>query len=299
MFRILNHVDKLSIVRETTTHYVARCPVCGDDNLKIKKTSPHKGAYKCWSHNCTGEDMRQKLGIKRSLLAPKNKKPLVRLKPRKVPFTGTHLLEVFDYQPLQPKIKKFSAGYTTQETLYPYSETQRVLRIDNLQTKTKYVFIQYLSEDFTWISGAGTSIWPVYTHGVEHVLQENKADTVLFVEGEKTAEFVKERGLVALTLMSSGFYLQLDKTLMLFRLKYPHIRNIFFVPDFDDPGLDKATKFQLSCWRNQLACSIIPMSSIVPNPYEGMDLADLDETLFLQFKNADYFSRDRVDLATV
>lgn len=281
MFKILDYLDKLEIVKETNTHLTCICPVCGDDNLKIKRTSPHKNAYRCWSNNCEG--IREALGFK-SLIPPKKKKITIRIKPSKVNFTGGNLATVSDYKPLKFKTKKFSGGYTSQERVYPYSKTQRVLRIDNLESKVKYIFIQYLSEDFVWVSGTGNSFWPIYQHGIESVLKDTSFDTLLMVEGEKTAEFCKERGLAAVTLMAGNFHDGLNKNILLTTLFLPNIKNIIYVPDNDAPGLNKAEKVQEACWRNGLGCKIVPMSQIVPEPFEGMDLADLDESTFIEFK---------------
>ena len=284
MFKVLDYLNKLEVVKETSTHITCLCPVCGDDNFKIKKTNPHKNAYRCWSNFCSPQDIQKKLGFK-SLFPSKPKKQIPRIKPAKVNFTGTSIARLENYLPIPIKTKKFSGGYTVEERIYPYSKTQRVLRMDNIDTKTKYVYIQYKNEDFVWVSGSGLDFWPVYSRNIETTLIDPLFDTVLFVEGEKTAEFCKERGLAAITLMAGNFHDGLNKSLMLFGLKYPNIRNVIYVPDADTPGLLKADKVQESCWRYGLGCRIIKMSEIVPEPSEGMDLADLEETLFLNFKN--------------
>jgi len=282
MFKILNYLEKMEIVRETPTHLTCVCPVCGDDNLKIKKTSPYKHAYKCWSNYCSNEDIKKALGV-RNLIPSTTKRVLPRIKPPQVTFNGKDIVVINNYQPLPKKIKKFGGGYTVEEIIYPYSQTQRVLRIDNITTKTKYIYIQYLDEDFTWLSGAGSSFWFVYDYGIGEALANTQFDTVLFVEGEKTAEFCKERGLAAITVMSGNFHDSLNKTVMLFKATYPHIRNVIYVPDADEPGLKKAQHVQECCWFNNIGCKIIGMSSVVAEPFEGMDLADLDENTFRKF----------------
>jgi putative DNA primase/helicase len=283
VFKILDYVDKLQIVRETPTHLTCVCPVCGDVNFKIKKTGKAKGAYKCWSNECLPSEVKDRLGFK-SIYHSKPKRPPLRIIPQEIPFRGTTLAltDSVNYPTIYPKIKKFSGGSVAEERLYPYSSTQRVLRIDNITTQTKYVYIQYQDEDFTWVSGSGSSRWPVYTHGID--MTNTEYDTVVFVEGEKTAEFCKERGLAAFTLMSSCFHgEELDKTLMFFFLRNPHIQNIIFIPDEDEPGFTKARNFQVSCWRHSVSCKILKMSQIVSETFEGMDLADLTENQFQNF----------------
>lgn len=302
MFKILDYLQKLEIVRETPTHITSICPVCGDDNFKIVKTGKSKNAYKCWSNYCSANEIKEKLGYKPGLLEPKKTRPELRIKPSKIPFRGKQLATVDNYPPIKVRVKSFSGGYRTEERVYPYSSTQRVLRIDNIQSKTKYVYIQYQNEDFTWISGTGENFWNPYTFGIEESLRNPFFDTALFVEGEKTAEFCKERGLSAVTLMAGNFHKGLDKSILVFSLKFPNIKNIIYVPDADTPGEVKAEKLKESCWKVGLGCEIIPMSDIINDPFEGMDLADLNESLFKKFKNdiiSSTLRRDPINFAPV
>jgi hypothetical protein len=280
MFKILDYVSKLSISKETETHLTCLCPVCGDDNLKIRKTGQYKGAYTCWSNQCASEKIRESLGYKDSLFSVPKIQP-VRIKPREVPFRGTQLLITDNYSPIEPTQKSFIGDYVTESREYPYSAHQRILRIDNTTTKTKYIYIQYLNDDFTWVSGAGTEFWPIYSRGVDF---NQKADTILFVEGEKTAEFCKERGLAAITVMSGNFGDKISKNLLILKSQYP-ITNLLYVPDHDKAGYLKAKKVQESCWRVGLGCKILTMPEITSRVFEGMDLADCTETEFTIFKN--------------
>lgn len=268
MFRILNYVSKLSVRKETETHLVAVCPVCGDDNLKIKKSGRHGGAYKCWSNGCPLEKIRESLGYKDSIFVVKKPQP-IRIKPRPVDFTGTKLIEVKNYEPIIPSTKAFIGDYTTETREYGYSPTQRVLRIDNLGTGSKYIYIQVLNDDFTWVCGSGGRFWDTYTRGLD--LPNAIGDTLLFVEGEKTAEFCKERGVAAITLMAGNFGSKISRNLLLLP---NNITNIIYVPDFDSAGKLKAKKVQEACWKVGLGCKIIPMDEVVPDPKDGYDLAD-------------------------
>lgn len=46
-FEILKHLDKLNIVKETTSEYHCTCPVCGDGGFKIEKDTGLFNAFKC------------------------------------------------------------------------------------------------------------------------------------------------------------------------------------------------------------------------------------------------------------
>lgn len=282
MFKVLDYLDKLDIIKETDTHLTCHCPVCGDDNFKIKKTGRHKGAYACWSHRCGNEEIRESLGYKDSVFSvPKLRETPP--KPTKVPFRGTKLLLTEDYEPIEPSVRAYIGDYTTETREYPYAHNQRVLRIDNISTDTKYVFIQYLNDDFVWVNGSGPNFWPVYDRGIN--FNQPFADSLLFVEGEKTAEFVKERGIAAITLMSGNFNEKMAKNLLILKNTYANIKNIVYMPDHDKAGYTKAEKVQESCWRVGLGCRILTMPQVSDNPFDGMDLADCTEKEFTIFKN--------------
>ena len=46
-FNILDHLDKLEIVKETNSEYHCKCPSCGDGGFKINKHSSKYFAHKC------------------------------------------------------------------------------------------------------------------------------------------------------------------------------------------------------------------------------------------------------------
>ena len=286
MFRILDYVSSLNILKETSTHLTCYCPVCGDDNFKINTIGKHKGAYKCWSSNCNSREIRESLGYKdSSFRMPKIE--TIKFKPQEVAFNGTSLFTVSDYSPIEPSVRSYIGDYITETREYPYSSTQRVLRIDNVTNKTKYVYIQYLNHDFAWVEGSGPHFWPVYSRGLN---LHQDSDTLLFVEGEKAAEFCKERGLAAITVCASNFYSKLSRNLLSLIAEYPNIKNILYVPDHDKAGYSKAKSVQNNCWIVGLGCKILPMTDIVTDVFDGMDLADCTKQQFENFKH--YVRRD-------
>jgi putative DNA primase/helicase len=46
-FSILDHLDRLNVVKETSTDYHCTCPVCGDGGFKIEKRSGKYNTFKC------------------------------------------------------------------------------------------------------------------------------------------------------------------------------------------------------------------------------------------------------------
>ena len=55
-FKILDHLDRLNIVKETYQEYHCTCPVCGDGGFKVNKKDGKYQAFKC---GCDVKDIRQ------------------------------------------------------------------------------------------------------------------------------------------------------------------------------------------------------------------------------------------------
>jgi hypothetical protein len=68
-FDIREHLEKLSIEKETATEYRCICPTCKQNNLTIAKDS---GAYRCWSGDCPSVDIRNAIA---PLNPPKSTRP--------------------------------------------------------------------------------------------------------------------------------------------------------------------------------------------------------------------------------
>ena len=55
-FNILDHLDRIEIVKTTSTEYHGLCPVCGDGGFKIDKRTGKYNAFKC---GCDIKDIRE------------------------------------------------------------------------------------------------------------------------------------------------------------------------------------------------------------------------------------------------
>ena len=55
-FKILDHLDRLNIVKENKSEYHCLCPVCGDGGFKIEKKSGKYQGFKC---RCDVKDIRE------------------------------------------------------------------------------------------------------------------------------------------------------------------------------------------------------------------------------------------------
>lgn len=281
---ILDFKDKLIITKETKSQIVAECPVCGEDNLKISLSPKAYGAFRCWSCYSPASTIKEKLGIreknknspfrKKSLPSPFAKQGRLNLRHSPVSFTGTKLFTSRSWKPLKTKNIQYQNGDLARVIIYPYGSSFRTRRIDNLTQSSKFVFLQYLDKQtHEWKAGTNNTIWPPYIRDCDF----QDGDTALVVEGEKTAEVCKEKGISAITLASHCFYSNTNFSFQKFLKDHSSITNFVFVPDFDESGKVKATNFQQLMWSMNKSCLILPMTTLVSKPFKGMDLADVKD----------------------
>ena len=55
-FQILEHLDRLNVVKETSSEYHCTCPVCGEGGFKVNKKD---GKYKAFKCGCEAKDIRE------------------------------------------------------------------------------------------------------------------------------------------------------------------------------------------------------------------------------------------------
>ncbi|NJO97605.1 MAG: hypothetical protein HC764_17730 [Pleurocapsa sp. CRU_1_2] len=55
-FQILEYLDRLNVVKETSSEYHCLCPVCGDGGFKVNKKNGSYQAFKC---GCEVKDIRE------------------------------------------------------------------------------------------------------------------------------------------------------------------------------------------------------------------------------------------------
>lgn len=294
---ILDHLSLLEVVEEKPTYIICKCPNCSTDKLKISKRSQCLGAYKCWS-GCSTEEVRSAMSLNKSKNA--HLSPYRKVVTRSVYSTNLKIEQAsqvnFDlntselikvpknYAPIEQTIKKFVSSQKTV-TIYPYSDHQRVYRLDS--SSGKEIYLQHKSHEDVWEAGTGDKDWPVYVRGLDFTLPGN---TVLFVEGEKVAEYVKsELGLAAITVASHVFSKEfLYRTFYLFFKKVNKKLNVVIVPDDDTPGYKKASLVSQMLNYLKIPNNTVSISDVasslnldisLPSSFEltgnsGLDLAD-------------------------
>ena len=203
------------------------CPVCGCHNLTF---SP-KGEWMCWN-DPTRE---HRLEIMARLVPdfkqsqPRQSEPI--------------------FHPIVPNIHPGQLGYPllTDEvssevkgnrTIYRYSPSQRVMRIDWVNDKS--IFPQHRNGK-EWVNGAGSLPWCVY--GLSRLLPyPNVVNLILVVEGQKCVDIAHRRGIPALCLQGGDYSNQttFDK-LRSIKAKFDRLL-LAVLPDFDLSGNYKANR---------------------------------------------------------
>ena len=151
--------------------------------------------------------------------------------------------------PTIPKIHPLQLGYplitnevlsevSGNQTIYHYSQSQRVMRIE--QVGDKSIFPQYLSGK-EWTNGAGNRPW--CTYGLSRLLSyPSVVNLILVVEGQKCVEIAHSRGIPAICLEGGDYSSQttFDK---LRAIQHAFKRLLLVVlPDCDLAGSHKANR---------------------------------------------------------
>ena len=289
---LLDNLDKLNVINQTSSYIRCICPVCKGSSLKISLSNHAHGAYRCYDNYCDPKDIREAIGlidsknyylspfkkeISRSVYADnqlikkiENAKPVIAL-------PETEFIRCDDYQPLETTTRTFVDGSKKRSSVFPYSSHQRVYRLDFVTPPDKkQIYLQYLDETGSWQVGNGSHTWQVFTHGLD---LSRPGNTVLAVEGEKCAEYVKENyGIACITFAAPCYVTEyLYKVLFCFFAQNNNVRQLIYVPDHDSPGYLKAHKVQQVCNYLKKSCQIISVQEFLnlnKEPEQGADLAD-------------------------
>lgn len=281
-FTILDHLPKLTVLKEENTQYVCRCPTCNGDRLTIDKKS---GAYHCW-HNCECKDIRAAIAP-RSVVKqdPKTLSNCLRPAPAVVPCTQTRCTLTLAKLPgpatdsPQPQKRLDDKLGEVTVTRYLYSPSQWVERMewkDETHPKghRKRFTLWHLGEDGQPVARKGSSPWAAYR--LDEALQAavaSQADTLMMVEGEKAVESYRQLGLACTTLQGSDWGKEPLQRLVT-QLQANQLQLVYH-PDYDQPGQKKAQKLQQECARAHVRCLVLDPLAIDPELPEAGDIADI------------------------
>ena len=251
-------------------HYPERyhCPACKGHNLTF---SP-EGKWTCWN-DPTREHRFEII----ALLVPNFKQSTSRAKSQPCPVIAPrihpaqlHFPWMRDEQLAQiiPQRGRFANG---EQTVYWYSDKQRVVRIDH--PTDKVIFPQFHNGQ-EWLNGAGTSPWTTY--GLSRLLPyPGKINLVLVVEGQKSVEIAHRRGIPALCL-ESGDYSNRTAFDKLRAVKQRLGRVLLVVlPDYDLAGTRKAAQILHTARYFSLPTLLLVPLEIEPMLIPGDDIEQI------------------------
>ena len=301
-FDIRNYLDQLE-PGKGKDKYV--CPVCSGSNLSV---APKTGAYKCWSGDCSTDDIREAIRPLADFLAerkgeqpaPQAKKPRARKKeyPLAPIPSGTKLLRLPEpgESPQPEQLAKDAPKRVPRnalQTTYEYSPTQSVVRYQwpdatNPKGYDKTFSQFHIDPDGKKVWTKGDARWPAYRlDEVIEILKTVSNDDpigVAMLEGEGNVELARSIRLAALTLQGSNW--SDPETQKMLETLWATGKNIslIIIRDNDDTGIKKGAGIGLVARHIQFPCLVVdPRDMWTDIPEKG------DIRQFLEAMEADEF----------
>lgn len=282
-FNLLDYLEKLNVIYRGSSWIECICPVCNQKNFKINAKT---GAYKCYSSNCSSQDIRNSVAefSPYTLVNPYRVENFYSIKyttPIPIAFSSTVSLGNFTKTNVNKTIEE--NGYT----FFYYNKKVRTIRFQTKEGK-RIVSPQYLKNN-KWVSGIGEiSDWNLF--GLPY---NNYSDYIFAAEGEKCCTELIKRGYSCITPPSFA-WTEDWCTIQLSKLK-KKIKGVLYFSDNDKVGFKKSKIFSEAVWRNHLECEVVILEDLLNESLQkGVDIADL-----LQVYNLDFllnlYDRRRVE----
>jgi putative DNA primase/helicase len=290
-FQILDYLDRLKVVKETSVEYHCLCPVCGDGGFKINKSNGKYQAFKCgcevkqireairpWSEvkesqtpNCC-QPKRKKTKKQKKSPVPVDQISLARLPGAAtdcpVPNTETVIPLWLQEQGVPP--------FATQ-TRYWYSKTQWVSRFEWKNgdgTKAKTIRQGSIKSNGLKEWKKGSKDWRAYrlSEAVKHCQDK----WVLGLEGEGCVEAARAIALAAITWQGSNWK---EKTIAddVTKLIESGAAGLIYFPDHDEAGEKKAKLVSSACDAVNLPCLILSPTDVWADMPHKRDITDFVE----------------------
>jgi hypothetical protein len=270
MFKLIDYLDKLTVIEEKNTEYSFVCPVCGGHRLKYNKKS---NAYACYTNQCKPRDIRNKLGyvyenrdeIKVSTLVIEE--PIFN---NKINYTYIDQEEIIPIKKGNKYYSKFIYNSDCVVERYDYIK-------DSKQVKDCYPKVK-INGIWTY---ASSNLFGLYN---DIYLKEKS--TLIIVEGEKSANIFSSYS-NKLVLSPPSFGWNNNYLIPWFITKSDLIENIIYFPDNDKSGHNKAQVVQKAAWSSGIACKIIDLSYIfsMQDSDDVVDLINRNENVNLILDN--------------
>ena len=272
VFDIRTYLDRLNIIKETSTEYHCSCPVCGSGGFKINKNNGKYYPFKC---NCDLRAIREAIRPWREVKQQEEekkasyhrnsqdsgKKEEGRHKPGNLARLSAipPAISTINQSSIPDWLQKQGIPRTATETKYWYSSRAWVSRFD-WQDKSKpkgrdKTFRQghiLPSGKIKW--SKGKQRWKAYK--LEEAIALCQDKWIIGVEGEKCVEALRGIGLAAITWQGSNWN-QKEMAIDLAELKEAGAVGLAYIPDNDAAGMNKATAVQLAAMKVGLSVVVV------------------------------------------
>ena len=304
VFDIRTYLDRLNIIKETSTEYHCSCPVCSDGGFKIEKKSGKYNAFKC---HCDLKAIREAIRPWREVKQQeeqkkasyhrdnpdKNRKQVGKQKPAnltRLSAIPTDLPNI-NQSNIADWLQKQGVPATATETKYWYSSRAWVSRFEwKDESKPK-------GRDKTFRQGhilpngktkwsKGKQRWKAYR--LEEAIDYSKDKWIIGVEGEKCVEALRGIGLAAITWQGSNWN-QKEMATDLAELKEAGAVGLVYLPDNDAAGMNKGQAVELAGMKVGLEVVIVEPAQLdkeIPHKGDVYDIINnyqnsLDESEFI------------------
>ena len=282
-FNILDHLQKLEVIKETRSFIEILCPICQAENFKIH---PQTGQYDSYSCDCMKDDQLRKEIVKliapfpRQDPRPLNKRPILASKFSQPNPETEQLPEISDkvtlaqYETIPADRPQRIAQGKNQKITYHYSAIQGVERIETPNPKKPKGYDKtfrqwHLDAGGKRINKKGNEAWPLYREA-EIIATEGWP---LLVEGEECVESLREIGLATTTFQGSNWS-QAIMVEAFTRLKNAGVSGLIMIPDNDDTGKKKTITVLKASLEAQFPVIIVDITALWPGVPKKGDIAD-------------------------
>lgn len=260
--------ERLELIKEHESWVEYVCPLCKSNGLKINKENGFYKNYKC---NCDTKRISSYIFV--------NSEYKRQRKPREVPIVIPEVPNVLGVKLsliTSTNLYELNTKYEDANRVisYPYSQTQRTLRINRIKsTGKKIIFPQVVVKD-NWVNGVGANTFPIFTNNLTL-----KGNLIVVVEGEKCVEYLQSQGIEAVSLLGSytTSITKIQEVINISSNLFSNVKQFLYLPDLDAKGMQKAETFQRAIWGIKVPCKVFDLRAKLvksSNFVLGYDIAD-------------------------
>ena len=279
-FKILDHLDRLNVVKETSREYHCTCPVCGDGGFKIEKKSGKYNAFKC---RCEVKDIREAVRPWKEVRGERrdcdrhysSTKSTRKISLARLSQSAEDTPELESSQ-IPEWLVKQGVPSTAIETRYWYSKTQWVSRFEWQTPKGKEKTIRqgHIKSNGLIQWKKGSKDWKAYK--LSETAKHCQGKWVLGVEGEGCVETARKMAIAAITWQGSNWQ-EKAITSDLTKLIDSGAAGLVYFPDCDEVGAKKAELVKSACQLVGLPCLILEPRDVWSQMPPKGDITDFVE----------------------